>query len=232
MSITQVSATFGHAFKSVREFFDFDSKGGEKRIRYVIGMVAALALCITGYFGYRWYSISRDEAAQKEFSTLITRYAQSKTSEQQDSLLVELGLAHDQYARSSMAPYFSAYEVDILLEQGKKMEALTALDSMINSLSSSNPLIYLYQTKRALLKFDLDDEAIAQEGLQELEQLAQNKKNKQRDLAQYYLGLYYFVNDQNQEAKKVWGDLVEESFSSESPSPWANQAKQKLEFMA
>ena len=62
--------------------------------------------------------------------------------------------------------------------------------------------------------------------------LAQDKNNKNRDMAQFYLGLYYFSADNLADAKKVWLELVEQSTDTKNSSPWAQEAEQKLASLA
>lgn len=232
MTFTQVSAAFGHVFKLVSGLFDFDGKGAQERIRNLIIALGVIALLIAAFLGYRWHLTSREQIAQAQFEESISRYNQAKNSEEFESVAAELKSAHDQNSSSSIAPYFTAYEVDALIKLGKHDEAIKALDSLIASLSSSNPMINLYKTKRALIKIDNKEEQIKQAGLAELETLAHDTKNKNRDEAQFYLGLYHYVADNMELAKKAWQELVEQSVESKNPSPWSEQAKSRLETLA
>lgn len=232
MTFMEISSAFGFAFKSFTGLFNFESKGGDERMRNLSIAIGVLLLFGALYIGYRWYVVSREETVQKIFSSAVAEFNKAKTAEQLDAMAIEFKSGHDAYESSHLAPYFTAYEVDALLDQGKKVEALVALDSVISSLSSSNPLINLYKTKRALLKFDSEDAAIEAAGLAELQALAQDKKNKDRDMAQFYLGLYYFSADEVVDAKKVWVELVEQNTDAKNSSPWAEQAQEKLATLA
>lgn len=232
MTFMQVSSAFGFAFKSFAGLFNFDSKGGGERMRNFGVAIGVLILFGVFYIGYRWYVVSREETVQKIFSGAVMEYNKAKTPEQLEAMVVEFNSGHDAYSGSHLAPYFTAYEVDSLLELGKLDEALAALDDLIASLSSSNPLINMYKTKRALLKFDIEDASVQAAGLTELQALAQDKKNQNRDMAQFYLGLYYFSADNLADAKKVWLELVEQSTDAKNSSPWAQEAEQKLASLA
>ncbi len=231
MTFTQVSAAFGQALKAFARLFDFDGKGAQVRIRnFAIALGVIGALC-AAYLVYRWYSSHRAQASHALFEEQVAGYTRATNPEQLEAVVIDLKSAHDQ-SSNDMAPYLMAYEVDALIKLGKKDEAIQRLDSLISSLSSSNPLINLYKTKRALIKIDSDDAQIKDAGLAELENLAQDKKNKNRDEAQFYLGLYYYVADNMELAKKVWQELAEQSVESKYPSSWSEQAKMRLESLA
>ena len=232
MTLFQVGAAFGFAFKSFSGLFGVRGKNSDKISRYGFIAMVAIVVFVALFYGYRWYVVSREQTVQKIFSEQVIEYNKAHTQGQLDTMVIDLQSGHDQYASSHLAPYFTAYEVDALLKLGKKAEALASLDALIASLSSSNPLINVYKTKRALLKFDMDDAVFLEEGIRELQQLATDVHNKDRDLAQFYLGLHYYVIDNLIEAKKVWQDLIELSLDSQNPSPWAEQAKQRLESLA
>ena len=232
MTLLQVSAAFGFAFKSFGSFFSFDKKGSEQRKHYLFMGLGALILCGGFFMLYRWYVVSREQSVQKIFSQQVLAFDRAKTPDELEAMALEFKASHDANAGSHLAPYFTAYEVDALLKLDKKTEALAALDALIASLSSSNPLINLYKTKRALLKFDMDDANLQESGLKELQQLTQDKKNHERDMAQFYLGLYYYGAENVAEAKKVWQELVEQFIDVKKSSPWAQQAAQKLDALA
>ena len=127
-------------------------------------------------------------------------------------------------------PYYLSFQADGLLKQGKKNEAIGVMDEMIQHMPVSSPLLPLFKTKRALIKLDSDDEAIQQEAVQELEVLAKDSDNQFQDLAQFYLGRYYWSNDQIVEAKQVWQQLVDEQRKQRlAPSPWAEEVKNVVE---
>lgn len=232
MTLFQVTSAFGFAFKSFGGIFGFNNKKSDRLSQYSMIAVGAIIFFVVLFYAYRWYTVSREETVQKIFSEQVIEFNKARTPEQFEAMVVDCKSGHDQYAGSHLAPYFTAYEVDALLKLGKKTEALASLDGLIASLSGSNPLIYVYKTKRALLKFDIDDATTQEAGLKELQQLADDAKNKDRDLAQFYLGLHYYGADDLVNAKKVWQDLIELSLDSKNPSPWAEQAKQRLESLA
>jgi hypothetical protein len=231
MTFSQVSAACGHAFKAFAGLFDFDGKGAQDRIRNWVIAVCVIGAVCAAYLIYQWYACNQAQAAQELFEEQVAGYVRAKSHEQLESAVQDLKSAHDQ-SSGAMAPYFTAYEVDALIKLGKREEAIQGLDSLITSLSSSNPFVNLYKTKRALLKIDSEDIQTKEAGRVELENLAQDKKNKNRDEAQFYLGLYYYVADNMELAKKVWQELAEQSVESKYPSSWSEQAKMRLESLA
>jgi hypothetical protein len=94
-------------------------------------------------------------------------------------------------------------------------------------LGSTSPLIAIYQTKLALLELDDSNAAVAQEGLNELRVLAQDAKNKNRDVALYYLAQYYLANEKADMAQQAFEQL--KSLQPADPaaqSPWATAAEE------
>jgi hypothetical protein len=93
-------------------------------------------------------------------------------------------------------------------------------------MKSSSPLYTLYATKRALIAIDLGKE----EGLEQLKTLGYDENNKQRDVALYYLGLYYWSNNDIDGARQVWETLVSlKKADPKATSEWMNMADKKLE---
>ncbi|HEX4068828.1 MAG TPA: hypothetical protein VHX42_01895, partial [Candidatus Babeliales bacterium] len=112
--------------------------------------------------------------------------------------------------------------------QDKKDEALLVLDKMIADMPGS-PVIALYEMERSLLQLDVDDAKLNEIGLETLQKLAQDKDNMYRDSAQYYLGRYYWSNNQIADARAIWQQLVDEQRDEKmSPSPWVQQVQQQL----
>src|SRR5438093_4527265 len=98
---------------------------------------------------------------------------------------------------------------------------------MLALFSEKSSLFFLFKLKYAQVRIDIPQ--YKQSGLQELTELARNEKNPYRDAALFYLGNYYWVHDQMQEAKKVWQELVDSQWQQQvSPSPWIAQVQSKL----
>ena len=78
--------------------------------------------------------------------------------------------------------------------------------------------------KRALMR--MDGQEASDVGLQELDGLAHDKKNIFRDSALYYLGLFYWSRDEQEKARMIWRELIDE-FPAQGPegSSWTTQAQ-------
>ena len=206
-----------------------------KYYRYVI--VAALGLFVLGgaAYSYRWWSQRAEQNAQKALSECVYAYHQALEGKDESwshvSMLCSFG--YEQHKSSSLAPYFKVFYADAVLREGDTQKALETLDEAITSLPTNSPFVYVYKTKQALMRLDAEDNKIQEEGLTSLRELADNKENKNRDFALYYLGLYYWSQDAVAEATKVWQTLVDDvKHEKFGQSPWAQMAESKLEQIA
>ena len=188
------------------------------------------------WYGYRYYSLQKEEAATTILDDCLNEYqtaAQGKTSWATVTAMCEAG--YEKYKNSGIAPYILAVEIDALLHDQKNEEALKVLERMIASLAHESPLRAPYQLKYALLKMDMlqekmNDPQFSEAGLQELQALAYDTKNMYADAALYYLGLYYFSNENEEKAREVWKTLITnyDTHSAElEKSPWVTLAKAK-----
>ena len=205
--------------------------GPHKYIKYLIIGLCIVLTTAGGFFFYRLYVVYREQTAHKMFNTNMQAYKQAlkDTDVEWQSVAEMFEQGHNKNTNSYLAPYFLSFQVEALLKQGKKEEALTVLDTIINKLSNS-PLLPLFKMKHALVRIDLEDSAHQQAGVKELESLIREKKNPYRDVALFYLGRYYWATDQVAQAQQVWQQLVDEQRQHKlSPSPWADEVKNILE---
>ncbi len=196
----------------------------------VMRVVALVAFLVVLFFARKLWMINREQSAQYDFSALMTEFetVSHEKDPQWSSLLEKFETQYKKHSSSSLLPYYLGYKVQILLAQDKKEEALVALDKMITDLSGS-PLIALYEMERALIQLDVDDAKLNEIGLDTLKTLAQDKDNMHRDGAQYYLGRYYWANNQVADARAIWQQLVDEQRDEKmAPSPWVDQVQQQL----
>jgi len=208
-----------------------------RKFKYVKELL--ILLCILGGIGsgfllYRVYVVYREQAAQNALAQYVQEYYQIEDGQQADwQRMAELfQLGSEQQSNSYLAPYFLLFQVEALLRENKKEEALTVMDKLVEK-SVHSPLLPLFKTKSALIKLDELDEVVQKSGLEELEELAENKKNKFRDTAQFYLGSYYWVNNSIVQAQKIWQTLVDDQYKEKlAPSPWVDLVKKKLEHIA
>jgi hypothetical protein len=193
----------------------------------IVGLVGALIIA-GSIWGYKKYSIYSEEKAQKVFADCMHEYTSVKAGQGSWATVDQLcSLGYNNHRGTAIAPYFLALQADSAIAQNKKGEALALLDIILKELSSSSPLYPVYATKRALLA--LDTSATEAEGLQQLEKLAFDKQNQQRDVALYYLGLYHWSHDALEQAKKVWQELIDMQKGQKVQSPWAARAQEKIQ---
>jgi len=231
-------------YRVVIEPYIKDVKESLQSYRYgreiaVLFMVVLLGMA--GFWGYRRWHSQREATAQKAFGECIYAYQlamQGKGDFTSDELswgevAMMFNFGYEQHSSSSLAPYFLVFYADALLRKGDRGGALSKLDEAIKALPADSPFLNLYKTKQALLKLDDDIQEIKEEGLQELEVLADNVDNKNRDMALYYFGLYYWSDNKTKEAQAIWQQLVG-AFKHEKvgASPWASLASTKLEQIA
>lgn len=143
-------------------------------------------------------------------------------------------LGYERHSSTNIGPFFLGLQADALIMDNKKQEALELVSQMIDIFSSANPVANLYKTKRALLKLDSTNIAMQREARQELQVLAYDQNNKNADQAYYYLGYDHWINNNVDQAQKVWQELIIK-FKTDDPkasSMWALLAEQKLQQIA
>ena len=203
----------------------------KKHTRTIMMVLAFLFSSSTIFFGYRTYVVYKERNAQKLFGDYFDVYQKMAHGESDDWNKVEQ-LFKDGYQNvscSNIAPYFSLFYIEALIQQKKTQEALTEFETLIQQ-SVSSPFLGLFKTKHALLIIDSDDQDVQKKGLELLQTLSQDSNNNYKDFAQYYLGLYHWVNDNIEQAQSVWNTLlVEQNMHKLSPSPWVEIVKEKLE---
>ncbi len=208
----------------------------------VLGAVFALGLIgAVGYYGHSYLSSSREQQAYKAFSESHDFFEQAlasddgKDKEKTLKLWKDVALAfqtgYTQNKKSTLAPYFLAFQAEALIHQGELNQAVDVMNQMLGSLKKDSPFFGLYAAKRALMKLDMPDDAANKAGLEELLALANEEVNPHRDMALYYLGEYYWVNNEREKAHISWRYLanVAQFGKSPTPSPWFDLVKARTE---
>lgn len=202
--------------------------------RYKKALVALAVLGIGGFAAVYFYSdwkVQVEQNAQIAFSSIVEEVQKASQEGPADWQHIEQEAEHaiTQHSRSHLVPYFFALQAQALIEQDKKDQAMTVMETMLSKLSTSSPLYYLFQIKLARMKFS--NEATQQDGLLLLQKLADNNKNPYQDEALFYLGKFYEQQQDYEKARALWNQLIY-AFSSESAlgkSPWVDQAQQQLQ---
>ena len=184
------------------------------------------------WYGYRWHSIGKEETAQKVLVDCLAQFDKAEQDKNADwaSLQAIASVAYSQQKNTNAAPYLLALEAEALIHLDKKAEAIERMDKAINALSSSSPFYAIYKIKRALMKLD-GDQQLVQLGITELQELAQDTKNKNNDEAQFYLGLYYLSRNDLEQAKQAWQPLLDFPQEGDGSSPWAMRAQEKMKLL-
>lgn len=187
-------------------------------------------VCAVLFMGNKLWVTYQNKSAQGYFGVLVMEYNQALQDKNADWDLLrakfEKGFAD--YSGSSLVPYYKSYVVTMLLQQNKTNEA-AALLTTVESDAQSSSMTLLYAIERALIDLDSADIGQQKKGEQALRVLADDTVNQFADMAQFYLGRYYWANDQIAQAREVWEKLVDEQAHEKiAPSPWAQQVKEYL----
>lgn len=187
-------------------------------------------LLVGGLFGYRWYRTSQEQAAQLVFAEGMELYQQA-VGGSASWAQVELffGLGYERHTHTKLAPYLLAFKADAMAKQKKNPEAIATLEQALASMDNCTQLKTSYQTKLALMQMDSTDASVQEKGLHGLEALAHDARNKQNDVAQYYLGLYHWTKNDIAQARAIWEPLIQaQAAEPHATSPWASMADEKL----
>lgn len=196
-----------------------------------------------GYVGYQFFISSREQRAYKAFSESHDLYEQALASDfspeqKSKGLWEEVELAFNtgyrQNASSKLAPFFLAFQAEALARQGKQSDALNVMNTLLSQLHTTSPFYGLYAAKRALMKLDMPTDAAKSEGINELKALAEDGFNQSRDAAMYYLGEYYWSQNNQAQALSYFKNIKDLGTQGKNPtpSPWLEIVQDRLETVA
>ncbi len=230
--LNELRALYFIILRSLEDFFDEYGFNIGRYVRAILIMVAIILVTSGGYFGYRWYIVSREQNAHQAIADYMRDYRlamnlNTPTEWQRIDGLLAIGYA--QHKESHLAPFFLMLRAEALVRQNNMVEAINVLEQATNALPVQSSIKSLFIAKRALILLDHQDEAMQKEGLQQLISLARDKSNPYNDLALFYLGRYYWAHNNLQDAQKAWQELVDNSVMEKAyPSPWVKEAKNSL----
>ena len=220
-------------FKSQKPFSFSRFINDEKNQKTILSLLVGAGLLVGGFYGYRYYQTAKNQKAQRILSEVLSEYEralETNSVEAWGNLASLAALGYQQHKSAGSAAYFLAIESEAVRRQGDYQKAFVLLDQAIAGVPSRSAVNNLYKTKQALMKIDNADAGIKQQGLDELIALGSNSKNSNRDLALYYVGYYYWVNDNLVQAEKAWNELIAlDSTDKRATSPWAVMAQSKLQ---
>ena len=209
--------------------------------KQVFFCIVAVLCGFAGYQGYTWYFYKQNVAAQHALAEAIDEYEKAnyylldqknQNKPLADQYYKDAQLAFDvvkvSHSRSVLSDYAKAFEADIALREGDYASALTLLDDVISQMSTKNPLYDLMFIKRTLVALDSGDLS----ALATLNNVANDAQNSHFDTAAFYLGYYYFVHDQTDQAIQVWKALKDRMNAVQiksGKSPWLPMIEEKLQ---
>lgn len=200
---------------------------------YVGIALGGLLLMAGGLYWRHTAATKTEQAAHTILVDVLEQYEQASQGKASwDDVIAMAQAGYDKYSATKTAPYILSVQIDALLAQDKKVEALEKLDRMVATISTQSPLYDIYKLKHALLKIDMPD--LKDSGLVELQKLATTQSNF-TDAAQYYLGLYYYDAGDTQQAINAWQPLValnKETTDENGRSPWALMVEAKMDGLA
>lgn len=212
----------------------------ECRKNWYTKWVFSLFLLGCGGFGgwkvYGSYVKNKEQQAQVAFSHALDEYhllVQSAGTDDSrwDDLVTSFKAVAQKFPNTVYGSFADVFVSDIALQKGSTEESIALLEEWIAKNSEKNSLYYLYKTRLALLYCDTQK---VQDGVALLQELAALDKNKQKDMAQFFLGYYYWSTNDIAQAKQVWQLLIDgnKTQAPEGASPWAAIAESKLRYIA
>lgn len=217
----------------IREYFEDKSN-----LYTTVGLVVFLI----GWGGYKLYTkhtYAVQAKAQLQFSEALEVYNKALAMEllgihkgentftEWDDAELAFRIGYEQNKNSGIAPFFLAYQAQSLAHQGDYAKALSILDEAQKRFAKDVNWSYLFKITRSLMLFNSDQHS----ALESLRLLAYDEKNPLNDMALYYLGEYYYAQQDLEQAKKVFNDVVVKDTKNvlDIQSPWVELAKNRLQ---
>ncbi len=192
--------------------------------------LAGIAVCIVGtgaWFLYYSYTMYQGRKAQIILGECLDEYQKALESKQdmwsEIVLMNELGL--NQASGSSLQPYFMVMQAQALAHQKKFDEAVAMIEQADAALNADLPYKAYYALTKSLMQLDASN--MKEQGFANLQQLAHDDSYTFQDAALYYLGSYYWVDNNLDKAKETWQLLIDGAETSFKDSPWVAMAEQK-----
>lgn len=201
--------------------------------RYRNYIVAAVTIFGGGiaFATYQYFeSVKREETSQIALAETLQEFQRAQQMpELWSDVEIAAKTAYRQYKNAQLAPQFLSLQVAALIASDKLQEAIDLMQQAVIAMSTKSPVYYLNAIKLARMKIDSPDTAIKQQGITELQTLAQDKKNLQRDQALYYLGMHYKNSNELDNTHKVWQELIDNFVDDKISSPWAQLVQKEIE---
>lgn len=221
-------------------------KEHQNYILAIIGLVTALS---GGVLGYLYYKKMRAEAAYttltealEYFDAPVKKDIDSKdddfnflnkkefTSDTEKWKKVDavFKAGYESHRGSGVAPFFLVYRSEALIKQNNLPEAIEVMRVALSSMPNHKVKSY-YRVKLALMLIDARSATAVEEGTKILKEISRDEKSIAHDKALYFLGEYFWYEKKFNEAKNYWNQLLlGYEKQDKHPSPWVEQAKEKL----
>lgn len=177
-----------------------------------------------GFFWHRWNAACQSQRAHKElvevlklFEAPVVKESTSidkknlaqfySESEKWENVASACSEAYKSYSRTAFAPFFLVYQSEALLNIQKKEAALLVLKQAFG-LFKGLVLRDFLRVKMALISMDCQDKELQQKGFEDLKRLAEDSDHAAHEQALYYLGLYYWNNNEFSLAKNYWQQML------------------------
>jgi predicted negative regulator of RcsB-dependent stress response len=200
--------------------------------KMVFGIVAGVTLVATIAVGFTWYWRAKQEAAQKDFFELLSHHG-AQGEHKWAIVEKEAAQAYERNKRAGIGPMFKIYQADALAAQGRHDQATAMLEGVVKDFSS-RPLQDFMQLKLALMKLDNTKAAEQAEGLEQLKAIAENGEHFANEAGLYYLGYFFFVQKDMQQARNYWQQLMVKYGMKDmrQQSGFAEQTRSKLKLIS
>ncbi len=207
--------------------------------------VVALGMIFVGLRrGYEWYAVGYEQKAQlamvealEEYDRAFYQMIENKQSvdvikKRFEDTHVGFDVIFNSYDRSRLLASAYGFSSTAYWYSDKKNEAEAFINKAIDA-SKKSPLFYVFKIKKAIMMID---QGLVKDGLDQLSELANDPKNPQADTAAFYLGYYYWSQEDKENAKKAW--LLLEKYDEKSGSlkqgvsPWVLVAREKMNLIS
>jgi len=218
-----------------------------KHKQAVMTAVGLVVLGLAAFFGYRSYSYRIQVSAHKSFMQSLKTYnAPVKKSmseptnkslsfaterEKWEAVEGKFKQGYEAHSRSGIASMFLAYQSEALVNLDKFEESLVVLKRALELMVSPQVKAY-YELKLSLMQLDSKNEQDVKAGLDRLEKISFEYKHLAHDQSLYYLGFYYWMNNNFNKAKSYWQQFIVKYGNEMELSDQVMQVKSRLDLIA
>lgn len=235
-------------FQGINSFDDVIKKVKENQ-NQILAILGLTVLIAASGFGYSYYKSRRESRAYRALVSAIEYFdAPIKKADEDINDVSFLGRKefnsekekwekvetlfdkeYNAHSSSGISQIFLVYRSHALLKLNRANDAVEVMQKAI-SVGNNADINDFLKVRLALILLDTKDEASAKKGLSVLTEMAHDGASSSNDLALYQLGEYYWHENNFDEAKNYWNQLLLKFGKREGDavSPWVDAAKEKL----